>query len=351
MSKPLKILHLEDLPADAELVAREIKKSGITGEIVVAANKAAFIKALKEFLPDVILSDHSLPSFDSHEALKIVKEMDLRVPFILVTATVSEEYAVNIMKEGAIDYILKDRLQRLPNAIWSAIEKMETEVELARQIIRQQKLITETGIQAQEQEREEIGRELHDNINQLLAASKLYLEHAIKKEELQSQLLNKCHENIVNAIEQIRQLSHSLVAPSLVHITLIAAIKEIIANIRLTKSQEVELKIKNFNEEIIDKNIKLMFYRIVQEQTNNIIKHARAKNAIIELEATPDNFILIIGDNGVGFNTNQNFEGIGLRNIKNRVSLYDGTVDIISSPGNGCTLEVRVPVRQQKIYR
>ena len=349
MNKPLKILHLEDLPADAELVAREIKKSGITGEIVVAANKTAFIKALKEFLPDVILSDHSLPSFDSHEALKIVKEMDLRVPFILVTATVSEEYAVNIMKEGAIDYILKDRLQRLPNAIWSAIEKMEMEAELARHIIRQQKLITETGIQAQEQEREEIGRELHDNINQLLAASKLYLEHAIKKEGLQSELLNKCHENIVNAIEQIRQVSHALVAPSLGYVTLIAAIEELIANIRFTKSLQVELKTKNFNEKTIDKNIKLMFYRIVQEQTNNIIKHARAKKAMIGIDTTEDNFILIIQDDGVGFDASKNFEGIGLRNIKNRVSLYDGSVDIISSPGNGCTLEVRIPVKQKNM--
>ena len=283
MTKPLNILHLEDVSADAELVARELKKAGITGKILVAGNKTDFIKALKEFSPDVILSDHSLPSFDSHEALKIVKDMGMRLPFIMVTAAVSEEYAVNIIKEGATDYILKDRLQRLPNSIWSAIEKMETEGQLARQIISQQKRIAETGIQVQEQEREEIGKELHDNINQIMATSKLYLEHAIRKEELHSELLQKSLETIILAIDQIRQLSHSLVAPSLGNVTLVSALGELIGNIRLAKSLKLELSVKNLDERSLDKKIKLMFYRIVQEQINNILKHSRAKNATIHL--------------------------------------------------------------------
>src|SRR3977135_4325381 len=123
MNQLLKILHLEDLPSDADMVARELKKAGLAGEIFLADNKDDFIRALTEFSPDIILSDHSLPSFNSHEALKIVKEMGIEIPFILITATVSEEYAVNIIKEGASDYILKDRLQRLPNAIAGAIDK------------------------------------------------------------------------------------------------------------------------------------------------------------------------------------------------------------------------------------
>ena len=212
MSKPLKILHLEDLPADAELVSRELKKAGIKTQELLVSNKNDFIQALKKFSPDIILSDHSLPSFDSHEALRILNQTGMHIPFILVTATVSEEYAVTVMKEGATDYILKDRLQRLPSAILSAIEKAETETELSHQLILQQKLITETSIQVQEQEREEIAKELHDNINQILAASKLYLEHSIKKEGFQSELLQKSLENIVLAMDELRQLSHSLVA-------------------------------------------------------------------------------------------------------------------------------------------
>src|SRR5436189_1270302 len=127
MSKLLKILHLEDLPADAELVSRELKKAGIKGQEMVVSNKKDFIQALENFSPDIIISDHSLPSFDSHEALEIIKEMGILVPVILVTSTVSEEYAASMIKDGASDYILKDRLQRLPNAVKAALEKYKLE--------------------------------------------------------------------------------------------------------------------------------------------------------------------------------------------------------------------------------
>jgi two-component system sensor histidine kinase UhpB len=275
--------------------------------------------------------------------------MDIRVPFILVTATVSEEYAVNIMKEGAADYILKDRLQRLPNAIWNAIEKMEMEARLSNQIILQKKLIAETGIQAQEQVRESIGTELHDNINQVLATSKLYLEHAIRKEELNSTILRKSLDTIVLAIEQIRQLSHSLVAPSLGDVTLVSALSELIGNIHLTKSVQLELIVNDFDEKFADKKMKLMFYRIVQEQINNILKHSKAKNVFVHLSTTKNQHVLMVRDDGMGFDTTKKTKGIGFRNIKNRVDFYDGTVTIISSPGKGCTLEVAIPIKQQEI--
>jgi len=127
MKQKIKILHLEDTPADAELVARELIKAKINPEIVVVANKAKFIKALKDFSYDIILSDHSLASFDSHEALRLVKKAGITVPFILVTAAMTDEFAAAIMKEGATDYILKDRLNRLPSAIINSIERHDWE--------------------------------------------------------------------------------------------------------------------------------------------------------------------------------------------------------------------------------
>jgi len=119
----IKILHLEDHPADAALVARVFKKAKIKAEIFVVTDKAKFIKALKDFSHDIILSDHSLPSFNSHEALQLVKKAGISVPFILVTATMTDEFAVKAMKEGVSDYILKDHLERLPSAVISSIEK------------------------------------------------------------------------------------------------------------------------------------------------------------------------------------------------------------------------------------
>jgi len=119
----MRILHLEDVPADGELVARELKKGKIDSEILVVDTKAEFKHALKTFSPDIILSDHSLASFDSHEALSLVKEAGVKAPFILVTATMSDEFAAKVMKEGACDYIIKDRLGRLPSAVINSIEK------------------------------------------------------------------------------------------------------------------------------------------------------------------------------------------------------------------------------------
>lgn len=123
MDKPIKILHLEDVPTDAELVEYELQKGNIRFEKRVVDNKDDFVRMLHDFNPDIILSDHSLPSFDSVQAMAILKEKKLDIPFILITATVSEEFAVDSMKQGASDYILKDRLQRLPSAVINSLEK------------------------------------------------------------------------------------------------------------------------------------------------------------------------------------------------------------------------------------
>jgi len=125
----IKILHLEDLPTDAELIDRVLRKASLVYEIRLVDNKADFETALDEYKPDIILSDHSLPSFDSFGALEVLKEKNLHIPFILITAAMSEEFAVQVMKLGANDYILKDRLNRLPNAVISALEKRRIELE------------------------------------------------------------------------------------------------------------------------------------------------------------------------------------------------------------------------------
>ncbi len=102
-----------------------MKNSNLSFEWLWVSNKADFTKALVEYIPSIILCDHSLPGFTSTDALWIVKEAGVKVPFILVTATVSEEFAVMMMREGVADYILKDRLQRLPTAVVNALEKWE----------------------------------------------------------------------------------------------------------------------------------------------------------------------------------------------------------------------------------
>jgi len=133
MKAPLKILILEDSPEDLDLVERELKRGGIEFRSAVVKKKEEYEKALHEFEPDIILSDHSLPQFNSIEAMQIwkdfQKEKNVSIPFILITGSVSEEFAVQSIKAGAGDYILKDRLKRLPSSIRSALDKARLERE------------------------------------------------------------------------------------------------------------------------------------------------------------------------------------------------------------------------------
>lgn len=126
---PLKILILEDSETDAELIMHLLKKEGCECFFKVVMTQESYINALHEFEPEVILSDNSLPQFSAPEALQILQQHKLVIPFILVTGTVSEEFAANIIKQGADDYLLKDRLARLPGAIEAALKQKQAEKE------------------------------------------------------------------------------------------------------------------------------------------------------------------------------------------------------------------------------
>lgn len=121
---------LEDSRFDAEIIQRLLVKEKMSCDFLLVMNKDKFLHALDQFSPAIILSDHSLPDFDSLEALHITKQKFPHTPFIMVTGAVSEEFAASIIKEGADDYILKDRLQRLPAAIRTALAQKRAAKEL-----------------------------------------------------------------------------------------------------------------------------------------------------------------------------------------------------------------------------
>jgi PAS domain S-box-containing protein len=139
--RPVRILHLEDVQDETILVEQIVRKGGFVYEWHWVASKEAYIEALRTFRPDIVLSDHSMPGFSSAEAYRALKDFKFDIPFILVTATVSEDFAVTMMRDGVADYILKDRLTRLPGAIENALDKWEAEREnkaFISQIIRSQ---------------------------------------------------------------------------------------------------------------------------------------------------------------------------------------------------------------------
>jgi PAS domain S-box-containing protein len=121
--KVLKILFVEDLVSDFEIAQRELQKSGLEFISERVETKDAFLKALTEFKPDIIISDYSMPTFDGMLALKLSLEFDTLLPFIILTGSVNEKTAVECMKSGATDYVIKGHTSRLPFAVNEAIEK------------------------------------------------------------------------------------------------------------------------------------------------------------------------------------------------------------------------------------
>lgn len=140
MAEKLRILMLEDLEEDAGLIERILKKDNLMFVRKRVDTRKDFTEALEGFRPNIILSDHSLPMFNSIEALEICKRKGIKIPFILVTGAVSEEFAVNCIKRGADDYILKSNLSRLPTAIQHTLRQHEYENERIAQgeLLRQQ---------------------------------------------------------------------------------------------------------------------------------------------------------------------------------------------------------------------
>jgi two-component system, NarL family, sensor histidine kinase UhpB len=477
MSDVLKILMLEDSSYDAEIVLKLLRQNKLNFDSTLVMDEASFVQALDQFQPDLILSDNSLPQFSATEALEIINQRGHYIPFILITGTVSEEFAAGIIKLGADDYIIKDRLTRLPAAIAAAMQKKKavaamqlkeeeikfkanllstvgqaliatnlegiviywneaaekmygwlSEEALGRKImelttsadvreeslsimdelkngkswsgefivrrkdgmkfpafvtnspiydqqgnltgiigvsndiserkkaeqelrileerildqkIQQQKNITRAIIKAQEQERNRIGQELHDNVTQILAGTKLFLSSAALKNEGISSLLDYPIKLIANSIDEIRLLSSKHVTP-LKNINLKELVELLIDN--LNKSTSIQTSfVYNVSTTLLQDEFKLNIYRIVQEQINNIVKHAAPANVSIRIEEEGRFIIITIKDDGKGFDVKQKRSGIGISNMINRIESFNGIIQIESAVGKGSTITVSMP--------
>ena len=149
---------LEDAESDAQLEELEMRKAGIAFQSRRVRTKEEFLREVREFAPDAIIADYSLPQFDALAALHLLKEIKCNIPFILVTGTQSEMVAVACMKEGADDYILKSSLRRLPSALLNAVKKKEAQRQQAR---------AEEALRHSEQQYRLIAENTHDLISML----------------------------------------------------------------------------------------------------------------------------------------------------------------------------------------
>ncbi len=468
---------LEDDPVDAELIYGLLRKKQPNIEFTLALTRQDYELALQQSRPDLILADNSLPQFDASDALLYARLLSPDIPFIMVTGTVSEEYAVEMIKAGADDYILKDRLTRLPAAVDAAInqrqaqknaqeaqeeirrsnerfqtlsrltkdavwdldlvnnsmwcnesfvhlmglttavapdidawidcihpddrkkmdlrlheirkgailswedelrlqlpdgntrtvldrayvlkqdgqkplrligvlvditEKRKAEDEQVKGKIRQQKELTRAVLQAGEQERNTLGMELHDNINQILSSVNLRLGYYLDEPENNRPILEDCHRRLETAIREMRNLSHRMVMPRFSKKSLRSELALLVEY--YIPALSIKLEVRKVNEKRIQPQVKEALYRIIQEQLSNIHKHAKASKVQVRMSADTGFVALMIIDNGIGFDPKMKRKGIGISNIYHRAESFDGKVELFSRPGAGCTLAVKIPL-------
>jgi len=234
---------------------------------------------------------------------------------------------------------------RMIGVIHDLSKMQKLEATLDREIRINKTQITDAIVEAKEMERSDIGKELHDNVNQLLGASMLYLDMAMKDIKNGEIYLIHSSEYTFNAIEEIRKLTKGLMTDTIKDFGLCAAIENIARDTMEAHPVKIHCTLAPSLERTMSDKFKMNAFRIIQEQLTNILKHAGASDIHITMSGTKAVFSLTIADNGIGFDSTKKLShsGIGISNIVSRAELYRGKAKFITEPGNGCKLLVTFP--------
>lgn len=202
-------------------------------------------------------------------------------------------------------------------------------------------------IEAQEREWNQIGMELHDNVNQILAASLLFMGYGLekmKKGTLPVSEIKEGEKYVREAINEIRKLSHQLSPGATKNVSLMHVITSLVETMTESNQFHVKFEVNGIDDREISDKLQLNLYRILQEQLSNIIKHADAKEVVISLNKEGKKIFLRIIDDGKGFDPEKQMKGIGLENIRRRVKAFAGELKLHSAPGKGCEIAVEIPL-------
>ena len=238
-----------------------------------------------------------------------------------------------------------------PVRIIGAIRDLTEQKKLEKQLLDEQserhRAITQASMEAQEREKAHISRELHDNVNQILMSAKLFLDTARQDTEKAPRLIDKAIEYQLMAVQEIRKLSRNLSSSHIRAVGLRNSVSDIVGNLQLLKLN-VNFMFDERVEAILNDEERLMMFRIIQEQTNNIIKHSGANTVWISVFQKQRKVCLEITDDGIGFDNSQKSaaNGIGFINMKSRAAVFNGQLSVTGIPGKGCVLKLCFPVNR-----
>ncbi len=226
-------------------------------------------------------------------------------------------------------------------AVSDITQKKLMEQQILDQKVKEQKKITRAVIRAQESERNKMGQELHDNVNQILASAKMFMGIALRDEAIKKEFIKESSALIDNTIQEIRLLSRNEITPQ-GKLTLKKLIQLLVDNLNENASIKTRFDY-SMSSDPVDKDLKLNIYRIIQEQINNILKHALASHVGISVYSDSKFIHVAVEDDGRGFAPEERRSGIGITNMINRVETFSGELSIESSPGKGCKLSIKIP--------
>nr|WP_137894064.1 histidine kinase [Ramlibacter sp. 2FC] len=356
--RPLRLLHLENSDADRESAVRLMKRAGLAVQALRVDSERAYLDALgrggDDGPWDLVLSSCRLPGLTGLAALERLKALGHMIPFVLVSDASDEPMAVEAMRQGASDYLLKDNLTRLVPAVLKAMErhvqardKQQTELALlkSRQQLRELAQHLQNNL---EQERAAIAREIHDDVGGALTALKFDLAW-IARHTTSADVFERTQtaaDTLTQAFDATRRLIHNL-HPAILEEGLVPALQWITGTFEKRTGIRASFHSSHAQPELA-RSVLLTVFRTAQEALTNVSKHAQASQVTLDLTLTAGMLSLEVSDNGRGMsqaelNKTQSF---GLRGLRERADTIGGWLDISSAPA-GTTLILALPLKHK----
>lgn len=349
-----RLLHLEDSEPDHELALVHLQRAGLRVLARRVETHDEFERALAESW-DIVLSDYHLPGFSGLDALALLREHDAMLPFILVSGQIGEDTAVEAMRHGANDYLLKANLARLAPAVEHAIaatEARRARAEADRELAASRQRLSELAQHLQtsvEAERHAIAREIHDDVGGSLTALKFELDWIRRHAEtpaLQQRVVSAL-ETLTHAIEASQRIMQNL-RPAILEQGLVAALQWMTSRFESRTGIACELRtnlVSQADAAALPPGVPLVAYRTAQEALTNVSKHARASRVVVDLAVTDSVLSLEISDNGRGMSSADlaKAQSFGIRGLHERASTVGGWIDLSSSV-RGTSLILSVPL-------
>lgn len=365
-SEQMQLLLIDDDEIDRELVRRLIGKSYT---LIEAKNGEEGMALYKAKFPDIILLDYRLPDINSFTILDYMTAHD--VPVIVLTGEEQPDIIVEAMQKGAHDYLLKSHISqvRLEQAVENALEKaalrrnviaqqhqIAEQTQVLREQNRQIRTLASAVTLAEQRERKRIAQVLHDHVQQLLYGVQMRMHLLIEDipssaTELLRDNLSEASSLIHDAIDAARSLSVDLSPPVLKDEGINIALEWLAAHMKRIHDLQVDLQVEpDFDYHVESEELYVLIFQLVRELLFNVVKHANVKSARLHLFIEEGNHKILVEDKGVGFEGAQVVQpywnpkqGYGLYSIRERLTLFDGSLDIDSTIGNGARITINLP--------